>query len=792
MSEVLYDAFISDPLQHLDIHPQTFSAWLRGVTLQELSNELVVSIPQRYTFPSASTAAHHRHAHHRSRPAGVQLRRKRLSVSSSSSSPSSPSSLPNRAMSSPHNGTPQSSRRPSTERADAAGPLQPRTIISTLAALSLDDEAAGKQPADRQQDTQREAQQRDASDSGSEADDDSEEAAAAQSLSSAAFSRLFLSLSSQLHAQYRTFALLEPYLRSPSLLSSSPPLLQLSPHLLASLTASYYRLDPQFLVHLLGLKLKAVTRSELDIIAQKASVRTVSGQRQFENLRRLYKVRWPEREDIESGAGLEAAEAADGGSGAGSASVTRNASARWKQMRVVAASAVGKMRGGGGADDDEAEAAAAAVGQSTTVFFSHLFCLPLPLARSYTQAVFLCRHRLQTTGKRQASLCSYDDLQAIAHILMEKWCPRVGEEHSQTDAAGRGGGGGGGGEAEQPPRVLRKPSTSALERQLYSSVSIKDDPAGASSASPALLPSPALHASLSAAHQLSLTLSPSASSLSSPASFPVLHLLSSIHPTSSFSSSADDADIGDALDLEFIAELKAVKLHIAEQRRVMDDYVTSCITNIKEVQPVRLQQQQQPSPTHVFRQVTPPLPAQQQQPSAPASSSPSSRSSPAASLALVSASPPFAPSPSFPSPVIRPLLVDKLRPRLLPLLRSLLSVAAGLSKGKKVRLLLVDLVEEVCRPLLKLQLTVAEMGAVMEAAVLGWEALAEVKRAVNVMRERLRAGLVSKGAAGVGDAVRASLYGDEAARCYLNWLRFLSAAVPISVLLYRRMLMQTG
>jgi hypothetical protein len=250
---------------------------------------------------------------------------------------------------------------------------------------------------------------------------------------------------------------------------------------------------------------------------------------------------------VESGAGLEAADAPDGGGG--SASVTRNASARWKQMRVVAASAVGKMRGGGGVDDDEAEAAAAAVGQSTTVFFSHLFCLPLPLARSYTQAVFLCRHRLQTTGKRQASLCSYDDLQAIAHILMEKWCPRVGEEHREADGTARGGGGGGAAEAEQTARVLRKPSTSALERQLYSSISIRDDAAGASSAtasSPSLLPSPALPASsLSAAHHLSLTMSsPSPSSLTSPASFPVLHLLSSIHPTSSFSSCADDADIG--------------------------------------------------------------------------------------------------------------------------------------------------------------------------------------------------------------------------------------------------------
>ena len=723
-STLLYDAFVSDPL-HLDLHPGTWQAWLRGITQQELIHEITLSLQQHYQQPTVSTPQH-RHTQPRPRTAHL-ARRHRPSVSSSSSSASSsPSSLP-RALSSPFNASPATSRRPSATGADPA--LVPRTIISTLSALTVEDDAASPAPADLAA-----VGVGDVAELSDGDDEDSSDELTSSSFSSSAYSRLLLSTQQNVHSQYRTFALLEPYLRQPSLLSLSPPLFQLTPPLLTSLTSLYYSIDPPFFLLLAGLKLKSLTRSDVDLFSHRAGLRPQVGWRMYENMRRMYRVRWPEGDE----------EVASDDADARVGSVSRNASMRWKQMRVVAATAVGKMRagvGGGGEEDDDGRREGAAeelhsAQQSTTAFFASHFVLPLALARAYTRLVFLSRHRLQASGKRLTAV-TYDDMQAIAHILMEKWCWRVGEGEANPTTP-----------LAEPSRRERQLSTTTLERQLFSTVTPMDDAStltvGTVSGTVHLRPpSP-------------VAPSPSAARTAPPASM-TLHLLSPIH--GAMVSPTSDDEIGDALDLELIAELRSTKVHIADHRRLLDDYVTSILLLLRE-----LSTQQAParsSPSHASEMT-------------PVSSSPSASS--ASSFAF-----PSTPISSLSAVPLRPLLLEKLRPRVLPLVRSLLSLAASLSKAKRVRLLLPDLAEEVCRPMQKLGLSPGEMTTLMEAMVTGWEALAEVKKEINLLRQRLREGM-AKGAVG-GHTV----YGDEVARSYLHWMRFLSAVVPITGLLYRRM-----
>ena len=134
---------------------------------------------------------------------------------------------------------------------------------------------------------------------------------------------------------------------------------------------------------------------------------------------------------------------------------------------------------------------------------------------------------------------------------------------------------------------------------------------------------------------------------------------------------------------------------------------------------------------------------------------------------------------------MRSLLYDKLKSRGVAVyVRALLGVAVPLGKPKRHRQLLLALVDDVVRLGLKGGLTGDEMAVMLECVSRGWEAVGEVRLKVNVMHERQREGLTA-GVAGGAGAV--AVYNDEVARCYLNWMRFLSAVVPITVLLYRRM-----
>ena len=112
-------------------------------------------------------------------------------------------------------------------------------------------------------------------------DEDSSDELSSSSFHSSAYSRLLLSTQQQVHSQYRLCHLLEPYLRQPLLLCASPPTLQLPPTLLSSLTALYYSIEPNLALLLCSLKFKALTRSDVDLLSQRAALKHTTGWRLY-------------------------------------------------------------------------------------------------------------------------------------------------------------------------------------------------------------------------------------------------------------------------------------------------------------------------------------------------------------------------------------------------------------------------------------------------------------------------------------------------------------------------------
>ena len=731
-ARVLYDSFVSDPL-HVSIQPLVFQSWLRGLTAAELVADLPAQLHRRFHLHQPASSQQRRHILRKRRHKRPSL----SSSSSSSSSPSSPSSLPHRVLSSPVTGSPNISRRPSAaatdDRTDAA---VPHTIIHQLAALHIPATAATAvtttSPAIAAAAADDSPQSVASSSSDSDSSDDELHQTAA-ALSSAAYNRLLTAAQHSIHSQYRVLSMLSHYFHTPHLLASPSPPLQLAAASISALLASYYSFHPPLLRELCGVKLKALARGEVDVLGMRVGVRPISAWRMLENVRRLYRVRWPERDEERE------EEPAGGPGGVAGGNLSRNASLRWRQMR----SAVGKMRVSGGkagaAGDDADEVddylGGGGAGLSTTALLSELFYLPVPLARSYTQLIFLCRHRIQSDSKRLIGV-GWEDMMLIAHWLMERWTVRAADE-------------------DPTQRLNRHSSAPTLHKQSSASKSDRGDDGSITSITP--LPSPALAAGT---FTQSVPSPPFALSSPYPSTAPnmpygiFLSSLNSASPllagtaplpaspsaTPALSSTASAMlggvdEVGDSLDMDFIAELRTVKVHIADNRRLMDEYITAILGAIREYN----------------------MPAPSSPPTTPTASSAPSRS----------------------------LLYEKLKGRGVGVyVRALMGLAVPLGKPKRHRQLLLALVDDVVRLGVKGGLAGEEMAVMLECVSRGWEAVGEVRLKVNVMRERQREGLTVGAASSAGGG---TVYNDEVARCYLNWLRFLSAVVPITALLYRRM-----
>jgi len=90
--------------------------------------------------------------------------------------------------------------------------------------------------------------------------------------------------------QFRTFALLEHYLKRPSLLARHC-CFQLSRSLQRTMVNGYYEFDELFMRSIMGQKLSHQTRGQIMISSAKSGISVICGLRQFENLRRAYRAR---------------------------------------------------------------------------------------------------------------------------------------------------------------------------------------------------------------------------------------------------------------------------------------------------------------------------------------------------------------------------------------------------------------------------------------------------------------------------------------------------------------------
>lgn len=98
-------------------------------------------------------------------------------------------------------------------------------------------------------------------------------------------------VSSDVNDHYRTYAMLERLLSS---LSTSKlfeqPAFQLDPKTQQILIEKFYSLDDEVAREILGKKLSSRYRKDLDEVAEKTCVKLKSCRRQFDNVKRIYKV----------------------------------------------------------------------------------------------------------------------------------------------------------------------------------------------------------------------------------------------------------------------------------------------------------------------------------------------------------------------------------------------------------------------------------------------------------------------------------------------------------------------
>lgn len=96
-------------------------------------------------------------------------------------------------------------------------------------------------------------------------------------------------VASDVQDHYRSYFLLERILSSPSKLCEQPAF-QLDTRTQAILIEKYYSLDDEVAREILGKKLSSRYRKDLDEVAEKTCVKLKSCRRQFDNVKRIYKV----------------------------------------------------------------------------------------------------------------------------------------------------------------------------------------------------------------------------------------------------------------------------------------------------------------------------------------------------------------------------------------------------------------------------------------------------------------------------------------------------------------------
>ncbi|ESN90083.1 hypothetical protein HELRODRAFT_194696, partial [Helobdella robusta] len=103
------------------------------------------------------------------------------------------------------------------------------------------------------------------------------------------FGATFEMLTNDIEDQYRTFKLLENYLKNPTELSYQLEL-QLAPEIQSQLIEKYYEFDTLVVREFIGRKLSTRLRNSLDDISDRTKISVRSCKRQFDNVKQVLKV----------------------------------------------------------------------------------------------------------------------------------------------------------------------------------------------------------------------------------------------------------------------------------------------------------------------------------------------------------------------------------------------------------------------------------------------------------------------------------------------------------------------
>lgn len=89
---------------------------------------------------------------------------------------------------------------------------------------------------------------------------------------------------------YRTYALLEKLLHTPTKLASEQLAFQIEPQTSQMLIEMYYEFDDVVIRELLGKKLTSKSRKDMDEVSEKTGITLKSCRRQYDNVKRVFKV----------------------------------------------------------------------------------------------------------------------------------------------------------------------------------------------------------------------------------------------------------------------------------------------------------------------------------------------------------------------------------------------------------------------------------------------------------------------------------------------------------------------
>jgi len=101
--------------------------------------------------------------------------------------------------------------------------------------------------------------------------------------------KYFSLITNEVAYQYRIFNDFKPYLQNPSLFMDCGTILQVAPSVKHLLIHQYFGFDERVLRELMGKKLTAKLRRDLDDVSERYEIEIVSVRRQFDNLKSVFK-----------------------------------------------------------------------------------------------------------------------------------------------------------------------------------------------------------------------------------------------------------------------------------------------------------------------------------------------------------------------------------------------------------------------------------------------------------------------------------------------------------------------